>query len=790
MVERDRRDERDGLDRHAQWRFFLLIAPLCWIIYANSLGNDFVFDDLFTVVNNRAVLDFSFSRLLTDWFRPIRDLSLAIDYWLWGLNPSGFRLTNILLHSFNSFLVFLVALNILRTPRAALLASLFFAVHPVQTEAVAYISGRRDVLFAFFYLLSFYSFMRFKQTNAGKYAGCALVTFLLSLMTKEMAVTLPLIILLWELYERWPSPVKGRIFRRLFDHTRAVVRANRWVLVGAALLLAGLVIRYAVEGRGLGSTRALRLDYWGGSVWHNMLTVLTVHAHYLKLLVAPVTLVASYQGAFPIATSLFQERVLIAILVLAVPLSLMMYGLFREKQFAFAWAFYFIALLPVSQIIPHHELLAEHYLYLPMFGFSLFVGHLFWRLSQRQRVWRKIALSGFIIILVALSARTVVRNRDWKSGFTLWRATYQAVPNSPRAAYNLGVEYSRRQEIDQAIFYFRRAIELDPSHVLAYNNLAAALLAKGEAKEALAVLRRALKLNPKRDPTIWGRRLSIYRMIYRNMAKCYLRLGQPDKALEAAERALDQMGGDVASFILLAQIYARLHRLDDAIAACQRGLDLFPTAEDLHAELASLWVTSGHIEEAVPHWQAILKKDPTHPQANIHLALRAIDRGDRKSAGRYLHQALRAAISEQQFHAMLVDAASVYSRQRSFHLLAEAYEMIDQPSRAINVCREGLEQYPRDRELRLKLALLYVAQQKPDQAAEQWQRVITEYPTDFLAHLNLGIYYLSKGDAERGRVHLTLALEHAPNEAGRRQVREIMQRLKSPPPSSPPVDGR
>ncbi len=790
VVGQDQRAERDGIDRQARWRFFLLIAPLCWIIYANSLGNDFVFDDLFTVVNNRTVLNFTFSRLLTDWFRPLRDLSLAIDYWLWGLHPSGFRLTNILLHSFNSFLVFLVALEVLRAPRAALMASLFFAVHPVQTEAVAYISGRRDVLFTFFYLLGFYSFMRFRQTGIKKYAGVALTAFVLSAMTKEMAVTLPLIVLLWELYERWPSPVRGRILRHFFDHTRAVLKANRWVLAGAVLVFVGLAIRYTVEGRGLGTSRALQLDYWGGSIWHNVLTVLTVHAHYLKLLVAPVTLVASYQGAFPIATSLLEGRVLLAILVLAVPLSLMMYGLFREKQIAFAWAFYFIALLPVSQIIPHHELLAEHYLYLPMFGFSLLVGHLFWRLSQRQRIWRKLALSGFAIILIVFGARTVVRNRDWKNGLTLWRATYQAVPTSPRAAYNLGVEYSRRQKLDQAIFYFRRAIELNPSHILAYNNLAAALLATGDAQEALTVLRRALKLNPTRDPTIWGRRLSIYRMLYRNMAKCYLRLGQPGKALEAAERALDQKGGDAASFILLAQIYVRLHRLDDAIKACQRGLDMFPTAEELHAELADLLVASGRIEEAVPHWQAILEKNPTHPPANIHLALRAIDQGDRESASRHLQQALRASVPEEQLHALLAEAASAYSPPRSFHLLADAYEMIDQLSRAISVCREGLEQYPQDRDLRLKLALLYVKEQKLDDAARQWQQVIAESPTDFLANLNLGIYYLSKGDMERGRTHLTLALEHAPNEAGRQQVRDILQRLKEPRPSSSSVDGR
>jgi tetratricopeptide (TPR) repeat protein len=766
-----------------RWRFVMLIAPLCWIVYANSLGNQFVFDDFLTIVNNAAIQNFHIRDLFTNWFRPIRDLSLALDYWFWGLNPSGFRLTNILIHSVNSCLVYVLVTRIAGDGKTAVLAALLFAVHPIQTDAVAYISGRRDVLFTCFYLLSFYWYIRFREETGGRFALGSVAAFALSVMTKEMAVTLPVILLLWDVYARWDQQATMSPARQLWVRLVEIVKASRWLLLAGGLVVVGLIARYTLQGRGLGSPNALRLEYWGGSARSNFLTVLTVHGYYLKQLSAPVTLVASYQGAFPIARSLLEWRVIFSSALCLALIGLMIFGLRRDKLISFALAFYFITLLPVSQIIPHHELLAEHYLYLPMLGFALLIGHVLARLSLRGGRWRQVVYIGFAMLIIALSVRTMIRNRDWKDALTLWQATYQAAPTSPRAAYNLGVEYLKRNEYAQSIFYLQRAIELEPSHILAYNNLAAAQLAQGKPELALGTLQQAMRLSPsKEDRVVWAKRDATYRMILRNMAKCYLELGQPETALQSVQRAIKLSSGDALSYSLLARIYERLNQIDPAIDACRQGLAIDPSSPDLRVTLAQLLSQQGRMNEAVAEWQAVLKVAPTHPQANLSLAVYALDRNDAKAAHQYLHSLSAQSLSDAPLAASLAQAVMPYPGSRAFLLTANGYRILKKPQPAIRACQDGLRRYPDDRELRLTLALLYVDTQNLDAAAAEWRKVRQAQPNDYLANLNLGTYYMTEGDAASAEHHWNIALANAPDEAARQQVRQLVEQAKQHPP--------
>jgi Tfp pilus assembly protein PilF len=571
------------------WLLCLLIVIVCWLVYANGLHNEFVFDDQFTVTQNEAVRTFDFAGIFRKWYRPMRDLSLALDYWMWGLNPLGFRLTNVLIHSLNSCLVFLLALKVARDVRAALLAALIFAVHPVQTDAVTYISGRRDVLFTLFYLASLYSFIRFREERQWRWALGSLMGFALSLLTKEMAATLPAILFLWDFFIRWEPNAEEPLWRQLKRRAWDVVNDHRWLFVTSGVLLIGFVAVSFIQGHGFGSPRARKLDYWGGSVWSNFLTVLTVHAHYLKLLVWPVELIASYQGAFPIAHSLTEWRVVASFILLSGLFGLMVFCLQRDRIISLAPAFYFITLLPVSHIIPHHELLAEHYLYLPMFGFALLLGRVLIRLSQVSREWSWSVYASAVLIIMAFSARAVARNQDWTNSYTLWQATYQSAPTSLRAAYNMGVEHLSRKEIAQAIICLERAIDLDPFHLHAHNNLSVAYLAQGKPEQALPVLRAALQiqLSPRERPAqrAWKK---IYPTIYRNVARCYLELGQPEQALPEVERAMSLDFDNAANVSLLAQVYEALGRTADAIQTCQQGLTRNPRSEELQRILARL----------------------------------------------------------------------------------------------------------------------------------------------------------------------------------------------------------
>ncbi|MFI5403991.1 MAG: glycosyltransferase family 39 protein, partial [Planctomycetota bacterium] len=191
--------------RLARLRAPLLFLALAFALYANAIGNGFVFDDDL-IVSSRANLRSleGVGRIVQDAYRPVRHVTYAIDYALFGRHAWGFHLSNVLYHALASFLVFRLVRR-LRSEPAAWAAALLFAVHPVQTEAVAYVSGRRDLLVTIFFLLGFLSYLNYRDTGRWRHVA-ALVAFLaLGAGSKESAATLPAVLLLHDLIVRPPS---------------------------------------------------------------------------------------------------------------------------------------------------------------------------------------------------------------------------------------------------------------------------------------------------------------------------------------------------------------------------------------------------------------------------------------------------------------------------------------------------------------------------------------------------------------------------------------------------------
>src|SRR5215208_2773042 len=180
------------------------LAIAVFICYANSMGNDFVFDDQYLVLIYSRPRSFShLIEMLIDSYRPVRNLSYILDFAVWGANPFGFHLTNVLIHAANTVLVFFLVRHFRVGPVLSMLAALIFAVHPIQTDSVAYISGRRDVLFTLLYLAAFYAYLTYRERKSRVFFALFVILWALSLMSKEMAVSLPLIIFLWNYCELW-----------------------------------------------------------------------------------------------------------------------------------------------------------------------------------------------------------------------------------------------------------------------------------------------------------------------------------------------------------------------------------------------------------------------------------------------------------------------------------------------------------------------------------------------------------------------------------------------------------
>jgi len=194
-----------------------MLVVVVFICYANSLGNDFVFDDVFLVPTYSRVRNLSqLVQTLLDSYRPVRNISYAIDFLLWGLRPFGFHLTNVLIHAANAVMLFLLIRRFSEKLSTAAVAALIFAVHPIQTDSVSYVSGRRDVLFTLFYLAAFHAYLSYRAKESRTWFVLFLCFWGLSLMSKEMAVSLPLVIFLWNVCDLW-GEVTGSWLRRLFN---------------------------------------------------------------------------------------------------------------------------------------------------------------------------------------------------------------------------------------------------------------------------------------------------------------------------------------------------------------------------------------------------------------------------------------------------------------------------------------------------------------------------------------------------------------------------------------------
>jgi protein O-mannosyl-transferase len=463
------------------------LIVLVFLCYADALGNQFVFDDFYVVYANQRIHSISMA-LFSDIYRPFRDLSYAFDVAIWGEQPFGFHLTNVIIHAANVLLVFVLVRTIARDLATSTLAALIFAVHPIQTDAVAYISGRRDLLFAFFYISAFLCYLAYYRNRWSPWAVLALFSFAIlwvfSVLSKEMAMTLPIVIFVWHYCDEWKETEGNWWKRSLQTAWKAFSREKVLYLV---MVTGGLIVSWYlvfVRGASLLVTRA-GIKYWGGSFYSNALTVFRVHAWYLKQLVYP-TPITQYLGAFEPSQTIFEWRVIVSLTIVGAVLCGGFLLLGRERLMSFSVLSYFVFLLPVSQIIPHHELLADHYLYLPMASFGLFASLLTKRVSDSGLVIKKApyVLAGAIIVLFAVM--TVVQNRNWKDERTLWTANYEALPNSPRAALNLGNTY-QDTEPQKAEELFKRALELSPTADIrkrVYDRMAVVLIQQKRYEEA------------------------------------------------------------------------------------------------------------------------------------------------------------------------------------------------------------------------------------------------------------------------------------------------------------------
>jgi tetratricopeptide (TPR) repeat protein len=462
------------------------LAAVVLVTYANALRNQFVFDDHLLIVDNRSVR----MPLGAGWpdagYRPLRTLSYRLDYAIGGLDPWIFHLSNVLYHAVTVLLVCAAVRATGASLPAAAAGALVFAVHPVQTEAVAYASGRRDVLCGLLYTAGFLAYLRHRRRGGVPWLVATAGAYALAILAKEMAVTLPLVCLV---FDRW----SGRRARAGFAREAAAAPApGRRLWIAGVAAAGGVAFALAYHER---LARVLASTPWhGGSAGANFATVARVWAHYALLVLWPARLAADYShGGFPVSAGLLEPRVAASVALLALVAAAAARSWRAGGLAGLGAAWCAVTLLPVSHVIPYRELLAEHYLYLPMVGVALVVAGLVDALAARLPARRPAIACGVLVVVAALAARTVVRNRDWRDGVSLWSATVAAVPGNVRAHFNLGQARFARGELAEAERAWLAAAALAPEAAATQRALAALYYRLGDSERARARVKAALR---------------------------------------------------------------------------------------------------------------------------------------------------------------------------------------------------------------------------------------------------------------------------------------------------------
>lgn len=541
-----------------------MFISLGFAIYGDVINGAFVWDDFDNVVNNTFirspsnVSDFFTKNLIAgagktiDWYRPILLVSYSIDYSLWGLNPIGYHIVNILFHIVSAAILFIIVNKLFNKTTIAWWASILFLIHPVQTEAVSYISGRADLLIVFFLLLSFYFFLLFhKSANHKKrttFFTLSLFSFSIALFSKETAFIFPGILLLYHI-----------TFNEKINTTQikqAFITATPFIFMsGAYLILRLMVLNFS----GTFSSA-------GENIFQRTLVFIKLLPEYWWILIAPMGL--HYRVVRNIDASVGDLAVIFSLaIIISVIFSIIWFKKYRKiLLFGFGW--FFLSIFPASNtIVPINFLIGERWLYLSAIG--LFISTAFFLDVLLQKFSKSEEVRFFIMsLLIIYSAFFIVigidRNLDWKEETTILAHTLIYAPDDAHLHTDLAIAYAEKGEYEKALTEFQKAANLNPNE---YN-------------------------------------------IYFNIGVLYENIRNFEKALEAYERVVVLKADYAPVYNKLANFYVNAKRYDDAIVALEQLKELLPDSWKSYSLLGQVYVLKGNFIRAREYFEKALTLDP------------------------------------------------------------------------------------------------------------------------------------------------------------------------------------
>jgi tetratricopeptide (TPR) repeat protein len=598
----------------SSWLVPALIAVATFIVFLPALQNGFVnWDDDKNLLNNPDYhglgwkqLRWMFTTFHLGHYQPLSWLTFGLDYLLWGMDPFGYHLTSLVLHAANAALVYFVAARLFRTvvPLAAEFplriaagfAALFFALHPLRVESVAWATERRDVLSGLFFLSTILCYLEAVTDRGKRYAfwlSAAIAFYACALLSKAIVMTLPLALLVLDAY-----PLR----RLAFESKGWVGPEARKVLWEKTffLLLAGVSAAVAVFAQ-LESEALRPLE--SHAVGFRLAQAFFGLAFYLWKTAIPFGLAPLYQA--PLERN-FWDWAFLASGAAVLSITVGLFVVRRRWPAGLAiWFYYGIMLAPalgITQSGP--QLVADRYSYLSCLGWALLAGAgmlYAWGATNHGIVGKSAAVwvpGAAGAVLLALGFLTWRQTEVWRDSESLWTRTLQIDHNSNIAHDNLGMALADRGEFQAAIEHYRRAIEINPGYVNSYNNLGVALLAQGQLDGAVAQFRQAAAIGPG------------YIMAHSNLGIALARKGEMDEAVDEFRAALRLNPSYAVGHYNLGSALALRGDLEGALEEYRAAVRYDPEYANAHYRLGAILVRQGRPEEAIEHYRRALEIRP------------------------------------------------------------------------------------------------------------------------------------------------------------------------------------
>lgn len=579
-----------------------------FIIYSNTFRCPFQFDDTLFIVSNFDIRNPA--NLYDMWAsystRFVTFLTLALNYSVGRLDVFSYHVVNLVIHISNALLVWCLALLTFRTPAVknnkiseysyeiAFFSALIFLCHPIQTEAVTYIWQRAASLAAFFYLLALCLYIKSRlaqycnqsKLRAGTFYTLSLIACFFGMFSKENMVTLPAIIILYEL-----TFLKED-------------RKFNWKAIAPFVLLAFLVPAMVLLTKTRDFRIAKNIIEQDPAMNYFSITQPRVIVTYIRLLFLPINQNLDYD--YPVTKSLLEIPALLSMALIVSVLSAAIIFLKKYRVPAFFILWFFITLLPEASIIPMKDVIFEHRLYLPLAGFAIFIISAGYYLFGKKK--RKLLAIFFILVAFLYGALTYARNAIWKDGLTLWGDTITKSPDKARPYINRGIAYTNQGSLDKAISDYDKALEISPSYAEAHNNLGFVYYKKGDMEKAITEYDKALEIRP------------YYTDAHNNLARAYYNKGELANAIVEYTKAIKFDPDNSMAYGNRGLIYRDLNDFSYAIYDLTKAINLDPDSSEAYSNRGIVYAENGYLDKAIADFDKAIAINPGSGEAYANRA--------------------------------------------------------------------------------------------------------------------------------------------------------------------------